>query len=219
VEKGLSTTEIGERYGRSRSTVWRWLQALNIERPRSAAALAILATSERPRREQLVALFVEKRWSPEKIGAHYGRSKTTVYRWLQDLEIKRPRSSWALTVSKAYLAGLYGQLGTMERVAGHEQVTVGQVERAMDHHQIERRHPPWPSESKATERPPTAEQRRLYLDLEWSERTMAVHYGCSTRTIHEWLSAPDVDIPRRPPGRPSVRPSPSTYPHRRRISP
>jgi transposase len=189
--------------------VWRWLQALKIERPRSPAELAI---SQRPPREKRVTLFVEQRWSPGKIGAHYGRSRATVYRWLQQLEIDRPRPSWALTVSKAYLAGLYERLGTMERVAAHEQVTMGQVERAMRHHQIQRRHPPWPSESQARRRPPTAELRRLYLDQQWSMRRMADHYGCSTRTIHQWLSAPHVDIPRRPPGRPSMRPS-SRRPH------
>jgi transposase len=217
VVEGLSNTEIGKRYGRSRSTVWRWLQALKIERPRSPEALAI---SERPPREKLVTLFVEERWSPEQIGAHYGRSRTTVYRWLHELEIERPRSSWALTVSKGYLAGLYERLGTMEKVAEHEHVTMGQVERAMDHHQIERRRPAWPSESQARQRPPTAELRRLYLDQQWSMRRMADHYGCSSRTIHEWLSAPDVNIPRRPPGRPSMRPSsPSTYRRQRRTSP
>jgi transposase len=212
VEEGLSTSEIGQRYSRSRSTVWRWLQALKIERPRSSAALAI---SQRPPREKLVTLFVEQRWSPEQIGAHYGRSRTTVYRWLHQLEIQRPRPSWALTISKAYLAGLYERLGTMEKVADHEQVTMGQVERAMRHHQIQRRRPPWPTKPQARQRPPTAELRRLYLDQQWSMRRMADHYGCSTRTIHQWLSAPDVDIPRRPPGPPSMPPSsPSTrYPH------
>jgi hypothetical protein len=169
---------------------------------------------------ELRRLFVIYRWSIPDICDYYDRSGTTVYRWLHDLEIERPRSSWALTVSKAYLAGLYERLRTMERVAEHEQVTVGQVGRAMDSHQIERRHPPWSSGSQARERPPMAELRRLYLDQEWSMRMMADHYGCSTRTIHQWLSAPDVDIPRRPPGRPSVRPSsPSTSRRRRRISP
>jgi Homeodomain-like domain-containing protein len=149
--------------------------------------------------------LVDQGLGVEDICAHYGRSRSTIYRWFEQLGVTPPpRASWALTVTKQRLARLYQRLGTLEAVAAHEGVSKGQVERAMEHHGVARRRagswskPPRP-------RPPVEELRRVY-GIRGSVRGVADHYQVGVRTAHGWLTDPDVNAPLRPPGRPRERP-------------
>jgi transposase len=158
--------------------------------------------------------LVDQGLSVDEICAHYGCSRSTLYRWFDQLNVTPPpRASWARTVSKEYLSGLYQQLETMEAIAEHEGVTKGQVERAMQHHNLERRRHnienitrrrPGSGPAPARERPPADELRRVNQKRK-SVRGVADHYGVGVRTAHEWLSDPEVGIQPRPPGRPSTR--------------
>ena len=153
--------------------------------------------------------LVDSGYSVDDILAHYGRSHSTVYRWFHALGVEPPpRSSWARTISAERLRELYGTPLTYEQIAEREGVTKGQVERAMHYHQVEaRRAPSWAQQAR--ERPPAAELRRVYRE-KGSVRRVADHYEVNVRKAHEWLSDPEVDVQRRPPGRPRSR-SPSEW--------
>jgi transposase len=154
----------------------------------------------RPSPADLRDLFVKKRWSPEQIADHYHCSRTTVYRWLRDLDIRRERDSWALTVSADELRALYEEPLTVEQIAKRKQTTPSKVYRAMKRHRIERRRPTSQTNPRpqATEPPPAAELRQVLQD-EGSVRGVADHYGIGVRTAHGWLSRAGVP-PLRPPG-------------------
>jgi transposase len=156
-----------------------------------------------PPEDELRRLYVEERWDPDRIGAHYGFSRTTVYDWLRALGIRRsrpPRSSWARTVSKEYLAALYQRLRTLDRVAAHERVTRGQVERAMKHHGLDRRRPPdW---ARPARTPPLVDEMRRVYQEQGSVRGFAAHYRVGVRTAHRWLHEGGIQL--QPPGRPGL---------------
>jgi Homeodomain-like domain len=146
--------------------------------------------------------LVDQGWGVDDIRAHYGRSRSTLYRWFDELEVEPPpRSSWALTISRERLAELYEQLGTMDGIAEHEGVTRGQVERAMQYHRLDRRRPSaWAQ--PAMQRPPVDELRRVYQEKQ-SVRRFADHYGVGVRKAHQWLS--EAGVQRQPPGRPRTQ--------------
>jgi transposase len=143
--------------------------------------------------------FVDQGWTIDDLCDRYECSRSTLYRWFGELKVKPPpRSSWARSISRERLAELYERLGTMDSIADYEGVTRGQVERAMQYHQLDRRSPAdW---AQPVERPPTAKLRQAYREKR-SVRDVARQFGVSASTAYRWLTAPDVVAQHRPPGR------------------
>ena len=80
-DQEMSLREIGEQYGVSASTVWRWMEAVGIER-RDAGR-----QSERPACEELFDLRVNQRLTIERLAEHYGVSTTAIRGWLKQCAI------------------------------------------------------------------------------------------------------------------------------------
>jgi transposase len=154
----------------------------------------------RPSPADLRDLFVKKRWSPEQIADHYHCSRTTVYRWLRDLDIRRERDSWALTVSADELRALYGEPLSVEQIAKRKQTTPSKVYRAMKRHHIPRRRPTSQTNPRPKAKtPPPADELRQVLQDKGSVKRVADHYRVGVSTAYHWLSAANIE-PLRPPG-------------------
>lgn len=67
----------------------------------------------RPTKRELRRLFVKEGWSPQELADHYHCSRSTVYRWLHDLDLRWEKDLWDLFVTRRWslelLARYYGR--------------------------------------------------------------------------------------------------------------
>jgi len=83
-EEGLSTRDIGERFGVSGKTIQRWMERHEIERRNCGGVLI-----EQPSEEELNRLYHEERMTLSEIGDEFGVTKRAVGRWMEKHGIVR----------------------------------------------------------------------------------------------------------------------------------
>jgi len=83
VIRKLTLREVGEIYNVSRSTIKRWLNIYNIYIRTQAESLSI----ESPSRDELIELYINKKFTLDKIKKIYNVSESTVEKWLHGYNI------------------------------------------------------------------------------------------------------------------------------------
>lgn len=185
IDDGLSTRDLRDLWGCSRSTVSNWLEKYDIERP---------SNPDNPPwqdKDTIERLYIDEGLTCEEIGERLGCSGRTVDEWRRRHNIKPlyKRRDWLdeqYNEKGRYIVGISeetrGSRGTVAKWLDKLGVRSDE-DRPADYNEEK----PWHNPERL---------RELYHGEELSAAKVANEMGCSQQTVRHWLI--EFDIDRRP---------------------
>lgn len=195
IDQGLSTYEIGEKYGKSGNTVSQALESRGIERRSISEARG--GHEGYKDRDTMKELYIDRGLSTIAIADMMDVSRSTILYWLVKHGIeRRNRGKYSHPhenkPSKEALEQWYcEEKRSMEEIAELRGVSYATVSNWLESYGIPKR---TQAESLALKVPPVEELRRLHWEDGLKLCEIAEKYDVNNRTVSGWFTRREIDV-------------------------
>ena len=192
VEQDMSSREVAEELGCSKTPILTWLGEFGIEKDTSTHDMT---PAELEDEDTLRRLYVERELTTREIASKIDCSSRTVSQWINKHEIEERPSLVGEVRDEAQLREMYvGKELTINEIADSMGCAEATVRSWLLRHGIETRARQAPAANELTDR---KLMREMYLENGLTTYEIAEEIGCSARSVSYWLNQHGIEPRRR----------------------